>query len=87
MLWISVVPGKLAQVGRALARHREVPFVAATTGSTNLLAALLCQDDQSLYEYMTGKIATLDGITHIETSPVMRAIKMHATMAPPPPQP
>jgi len=83
LLWISVVPAKLAQVGRALARHREVPFVAATTGSTNLLAALLCQDDQSLYEYMTAKIAALDGITHIETSPVMRAIKMHATMTPP----
>lgn len=83
LLWISVVPAKLAQVGRALARHREVPFVAATTGSTNLLAALLCHDDQSLYEYMTGKIAALDGITHIETSPVMRAIKMHATITPP----
>jgi DNA-binding Lrp family transcriptional regulator len=83
LLWISVLPGKLDQVGRALARHREVPFVAATTGSTNLLAALLCQDDQSLYEYMSVKIAALDGITHIETSPVMRAIKMHATMTPP----
>jgi DNA-binding Lrp family transcriptional regulator len=83
LLWISVAPAKLAQVGRALARHREVPFVAATTGSTNLLAALLCQDDNSLYEYMTGKIAALDGITHIETSPVMRAIKMHATITPP----
>jgi hypothetical protein len=32
---------------------------------------------------MTGKIAALDGITHIETSPVMRAIKMHATITPP----
>jgi DNA-binding Lrp family transcriptional regulator len=84
LLWMSVVPNKLAQVGRALACRPEVPFVAATTGSTNLVAALLCEDDQSLYQYLTGEIAALDGLTHIETAPVMRAVKMHATMTPPP---
>jgi DNA-binding Lrp family transcriptional regulator len=83
LLWMSVVPAMLAQVGQALADRPEVPFVAATTGSTNLLAALLCQDDRSLYEYITGEIAALDGLTHIETAPVMRAVKMHATMTPP----
>jgi DNA-binding Lrp family transcriptional regulator len=84
LLWMSVVPNKLAQVGRALACRPEVPFVAATTGSTNLVAALLCEDDHSLYEYLTGEIAALDGLTRIETAPVMRAVKMHATMTPPP---
>jgi DNA-binding Lrp family transcriptional regulator len=84
LLWMSVVPAKLAQVGEALAGRPEVPFVAATTGSTNLVAALLCQDDRSLYEYITGELAALDGLTHVETAPVMRAVKMHATMTPPP---
>jgi DNA-binding Lrp family transcriptional regulator len=84
LLWMSVVPNKLTQVGQALAGRPEIPFVAATTGSTNLVAALLCQDDRSLYEFVTGDIATLDGLTHIETAPVMRAVKMHATMSPPP---
>jgi DNA-binding Lrp family transcriptional regulator len=83
LLWMSVVPAKLAQVGQALADRPEVPFVAATTGSTNLVAALLCRDDRSLYEYVTGGMAGLDGLTHIETAPVMRAVKMHATMTPP----
>jgi DNA-binding Lrp family transcriptional regulator len=83
LLWMSVVPAKLARVGQALADRPEVPFVAATTGSTNLLAALLCEDDRSLYEYLTGEMAALDGVTHIETAPVMRAVKMHATMNPP----
>jgi DNA-binding Lrp family transcriptional regulator len=83
LLWMSVVPNKVAQVGRALACRPEVPFVAATTGSTNLVAALLCEDDHSLYQYLTGDIAALDGLTHIETAPVMRAVKMHATMTPP----
>jgi DNA-binding Lrp family transcriptional regulator len=82
LLWMSVVPAKLTQVGQALAGLPEVPFVAATTGSTNLVAALLCESDRSLYEFLTEKVAALDGLTHIETAPVMRAVKMHATMAP-----
>jgi DNA-binding Lrp family transcriptional regulator len=83
LLWMSVVPAKLTQIGQALAGRPEVPFVAATTGSTNLVAALLCQDDRSLYEFLTEEVSTLDGLTHIETAPVMRAVKMHATMTPP----
>jgi DNA-binding Lrp family transcriptional regulator len=85
MLWMSVIPAKLAQTGKTLASRPEIPFVAATSGSTNLLVAVACTDDHSLYEYITGEMADLDGITHIETSPVMRAVKMHATMTPPKP--
>jgi DNA-binding Lrp family transcriptional regulator len=83
LLWMSVVPARLAQLGQALAERPEIPFVAATTGSTNLVAALVCRDDHSLYEYITGGMATLDGLAHIEIAPVMRAVKMHATMASP----
>jgi DNA-binding Lrp family transcriptional regulator len=85
LLWMSVVPAKLTQVGEALASRPEIPFVAATTGATNLVAAVLCEDDRSLYEYITGEVASLDGLTHIETAPVMRAVKMHATVTPPHP--
>jgi DNA-binding Lrp family transcriptional regulator len=80
MLWMSVAPAKLGQVGQALADLPEVPFVAATTGSTNLVAAVLCQDDRSLYEFITGELATFDGLTHIETAPMVRAVKLHATL-------
>ena len=83
LLWMSVIPAKLSEVGQVMADRPEIPFVAATTGSTNLVAAVLCEDDRSLYEYITGEIAALDGLTHVETAPVMRAVKMHATMAPP----
>ena len=64
-----------------MASRPEFPFVAATSGSTNLLAALVCPDDRSLYEYLTDEMTTLDGLTHIETAPVMQFVKMHATMA------
>jgi DNA-binding Lrp family transcriptional regulator len=82
LLWMSVAPTNLKDVGQALASRPEFPFVAATTGSTNLVAALVCPDDRSLYEYLTGEMTALDGLTHIETAPVMQFVKMHATMAP-----
>jgi DNA-binding Lrp family transcriptional regulator len=81
LLWMSVAPANLRDVGQALASRPEFPFVAATTGSTNLVAALVCPDDRSLYEYLTGEMTGLDGLTHIKTAPVMQFVKMHATMA------
>jgi DNA-binding Lrp family transcriptional regulator len=81
LLWMSVAPASLKEIGRTLASRPEFPFVAATTGSSNLVAALVCPDDRSLYEYLTDEITSVDGITHIETAPVMKFIKMHATMA------
>jgi DNA-binding Lrp family transcriptional regulator len=82
LLWMSVVPARLKAVGQDLAGRPEFPFVAATTGSTNLVAALISKDDPSLYEYLAGEMSAVDGLTHIETVPVMRAVKMHASMAP-----
>ena len=82
LLWMSVAPTNLGEVGQALAARPEFPFVAATTGSTNLVAALVCPDDRSLYEYLTGEMTALEGLTHIETAPVMQFVKMYATMAP-----
>jgi DNA-binding Lrp family transcriptional regulator len=84
LLWMSVAPANLKDVGQALASRPDFPFVAATTGSTNLLAALVCPDDISLYDYLTSEMTGLDGLAHIETAPVMQFVKMHATMAPAP---
>ncbi len=83
ILWMSVAPAKLMTVGETLAQRLEVPFAAATTGSTNLLVSLACEDDHSLFEYLTREVAALDGVVHIETAPIMRAVKMHATIGPP----
>ncbi len=85
LLWMSVVPAKLREIGEALAGRPEMPFVAATTGATNLVASLACESDRSLYDYLSVELAALEGLVHIETAPVMRAVKLHATMTPPQP--
>ncbi|MER5985947.1 Lrp/AsnC family transcriptional regulator [Streptomyces sp. NPDC001787] len=80
-LWMSVRPSRLAAVGAALADHPEVVYAAATTGRTNLLASVLCPDDEHLYSYLTDRVGTLDGVDAVESAPVMRTVKRVGAVA------
>jgi len=61
LLWLSVEPARLEEAGNALAAHPEIPFAAATTGPTNLVASAVFRDTRHLYEYLTGELAALPG--------------------------
>ncbi|MEU7103870.1 AsnC family transcriptional regulator [Streptomyces sp. NPDC046215] len=74
-LAVTVAPGDLAEVGRALADHPQVPFVAATTGASNLAATVLCQDQRALYTYMTEGIGAIGAVHQLEVLPVLRHVK------------
>lgn len=74
MLWMSVRPAHLTEVGTTLATHPELAVVAATTGPTNLIATALCRDTEALHHYLTTRLA-LDSITTLETAPVLRTLK------------
>ena len=74
-LWLEVEPGRLAEVGEALARHTEVAFAAATTGTANVYAAINCKNPGALYRYLTGPVAALPGIRRTETAPIHRVLK------------
>ena len=71
----TVAPADLDTVGRALARHPEVPFAAATTGLSNLAAVVVCKDTQALYEYMTVRIGELRAVRQLEVMPALRSVK------------
>jgi DNA-binding Lrp family transcriptional regulator len=75
MLWLTVEPARLAETGCALAAHREIPFAAATTGPTNLMASAVFRDTQHLYEYLTGELAGLPGVSSVQTAPIIRTLK------------
>lgn len=71
----TVAPSDLAEIGRALAGHPQVPFVAATTGAANLAASVLCRDQRDLYTYMTEGIGALKAVRRLEVLPVLRHVK------------
>ncbi|MEV7007040.1 Lrp/AsnC family transcriptional regulator [Streptosporangium sp. NPDC051022] len=75
MLWMSVLPGALDRVGRALAAADPVRFVAATTGSVNLVCSVTCRDVSALYTFLVEVVGALPEITHVETTPITRTVK------------
>jgi DNA-binding Lrp family transcriptional regulator len=75
ILWLSIEPARLEEAGRALARHPEIPFAAATTGPTNLVASAVFRDTEHHYEYLTGELASLPGMRSVETAPIIRTLK------------
>jgi len=75
MLWLKIEPASLEDAGRAVAAHPEVPYAAATTGSTNLVASAIFRDTRQLYEYLTTRLAGLPGLQSVETAPIIGTVK------------
>ncbi|MFJ9605482.1 Lrp/AsnC family transcriptional regulator [Kitasatospora sp. NPDC101176] len=73
-LWLDVPPGRLAEVGTALAAHPQVHGVFATSGPANLLATLFCADHGGLYRFLTETLGPL-GVARAETTITARAVK------------
>ncbi|MEV4437950.1 AsnC family transcriptional regulator [Streptomyces sp. NPDC049577] len=82
LLWMSVAPAHLDRVATALAGHRELAVVAATTGRTNLLAHALCTDPADLHRYLTLRLGALDAILALESAPVLSTLKAVGPAAP-----
>ncbi|HEY3630062.1 MAG TPA: AsnC family transcriptional regulator [Jatrophihabitantaceae bacterium] len=81
MMWASVEPDHLEATGQAMAAHPEIPFVAATTGPTNLVATVVCVDERHLYQYFTHRFAALPGVHAVETAPLIRTVKRAAPIS------
>jgi DNA-binding Lrp family transcriptional regulator len=75
MLWLSVTPTDLDRTARAIAGHAEPAFVAAITGTHNLVAQVLTSGPAALHRYLTGPLAELAAIRVIETTPVLQTLK------------
>lgn len=80
LLWLTVQPGQLAATGSGLAAHPDVPFAAAITGPTNLVASVLTGELAGMYGFVTSALATLPGVTGYEISPATRQVKQAGSL-------
>ena len=55
------VAGDLAALGEALSGMAEVDYVVTTAGSFDILAEVVCEDDDHLLDLLTNQIRTLPG--------------------------
>ncbi len=79
MLWLQVRADGLVSTGRALAKHTEVAYAAATTGTANMFAYVASRDAGHLYRYLSTHIAALPTVGTVETVPVLRQVKAAVT--------
>lgn len=79
MLLIQVSPNRIATVCEALSVHRQTSWVAAVTGSANVVAAVTCRDSIELFSYITEQLGSLPGVIHVEVVPLLSRLKQAAT--------
>ena len=75
LIWMFVEPTSVEEVGLRLARQPQVRFVAATTGSTNLLVAVATEDRRGLYTYLTESLGPVSGVSALDLSPILMTMK------------
>ena len=71
------VDGDLTSVADALTEMPEVDYVVTTAGSFDILAEVVCEDDDQLLELLTSGIRTLPGVQSTETFVYLKLNKQH----------
>ncbi len=69
--------GDLAKVGDAVAAIPEVAYVVTTAGSFDLLAEVVCEDDDHLLDVLTQELRTMEGVVSTETFVYLKLNKQH----------
>ena len=71
------VSGDLTPVGDALTEMPEVDYVVTTAGSFDLLAEVVCEDDEQLLDLLSTRIRVLPGVVSTETFVYLKLNKQH----------
>jgi Lrp/AsnC family transcriptional regulator for asnA, asnC and gidA len=61
------VDGQLDPVVEAISGLEQVAYVVVTAGSFDVLAEVICEDDEHLLHIMNERIRTIDGVRSTET--------------------
>jgi Lrp/AsnC family transcriptional regulator for asnA, asnC and gidA len=69
------VDGDIVAVADALAEMSEVDYVVVTAGSFDVLAEVVCEDDDSLLELINDRVRRLPGVRATETFVYLRLRK------------
>ncbi|MGW2045966.1 Lrp/AsnC family transcriptional regulator [Streptomyces sp. NPDC001858] len=75
VLWITTTPSALHSVGEALATHDEVAFASATAGPSHIVVTAVVRGTAGLYGYLSGPLGRLEGVQHVEATPILRRVK------------
>jgi Lrp/AsnC family transcriptional regulator for asnA, asnC and gidA len=77
LIGIRVRPGKLREVGQALAGRDNIVYLGYTTGRHDILMEGLFRDDEALFKFLEEDLPALEGIASTETAHVLRTEKIN----------
>lgn len=72
-LWVATAPGQAWQVARRLSELPEIPFVATTTGRTDVYCSLHATRRDRARELLMTRIPSVPGVRSAHTELVLRA--------------
>lgn len=72
-IWVATVPGQARQVAGRLAELPEIPFVATTTGRTDVYCSLHATRRTGARELLMNRIPSVPGVRSAHTELVLRA--------------
>jgi len=71
------VAGDTTQVAEELSTMRAVDYVVLTAGNFDILAEVVCEDDDDLIDLLNNKIRAIAGVHSTETFVYLRLQKQH----------
>jgi Lrp/AsnC family transcriptional regulator, regulator for asnA, asnC and gidA len=78
MIGIRVVGDRLLEVAEQISAFDEVTYLIICTGSFDLLAEVVCQDNDHLLHFLTEKLSRVQGVQQTETFLSLRVCKNRA---------
>lgn len=79
---ISVEPGTIDLVARAIVEFPEVSYLVMTLGSLDLIVEVFCRDLPHLADLITKRIHSIPGVRSTETLMITRSYKLGYSLPP-----
>lgn len=75
MIGIRTDGRKMMDVANKIAKFDEVVYIVATSGRYDLMLEVFCQDHEELLNFMTEKLAKVDGVRETESFIYLKIVK------------
>ncbi len=82
IIGVSIEPGMIDQVARALAELPEVSYLVMTLGSFDLIVEVFCRDMSHINELLTHRVRLMPGIRSTETLMIAQSYKLSYRWSP-----
>ncbi len=85
--WVHADLSRLEETARALAERREVRYLSATIGYSDLFCETILRSQDELYEFSTRTLGSLPGVRGVDIGLELRTIKRAYLLMSEPPSP